>query len=53
MLNEYIFMLGLVRGRLSAIDQLSLENESLNREWGILSAIEDNLIRIIKITKER
>ena len=53
MLNEYVFMLGLIRGRLSAIDQISLEDDSLNREWGTLSTIEDNLINLIKLVKER
>ena len=46
-------MLGVVRNRLLEIDQISLEQDSYNAEWKELSAIEDNLIRLIKIEKDR
>jgi hypothetical protein len=50
---NYKLMLELVRMRLKEIDQISLEEDSYNNEWRELSAMEDNLIRLIKITKER
>lgn len=49
----YQAMLISVRHRLKCIDQISLEDETFNAEWKELSAMEDTLIRLIKITKER
>lgn len=49
----YETILYAVRARLKAIDQISLEVDTYNDEWKELSAMEDNLIRLIKITKER
>jgi len=49
----YEVMLGVVRVRLQDIDQISLEQDTYNKEWKELSAIEDGLIRLIKIEKER
>ena len=46
-------MLEIVRMRLTEIDQISLEDESFNAEWKELSAMEDGLIRLIKILKDR
>lgn len=53
MLDRYLMMLNTVRVRIKDIEQISLEHESYNSEWKELSATEDNLIRLIKITKER
>lgn len=52
-MSYYKLMLELIRDRLRKIDQISLEEESYNSEWKELSAMEDNLIRLIKIEKER
>ena len=49
----YEQMLAMVRHRLAEIDQISLEEDSFNEEWKELSAMEDSLIRVIKIIKER
>ena len=49
----YEAMLDTVRSRLTEIDQVSLEDEGYNKEWKELSAMEDCLIRLIKIEKER
>ena len=49
----YEQMLSDVRNRLKEIDQISLEQDSFNAEWKELSDIEDSLIRLIKIEKER
>ena len=46
-------MLAMVRHRLAEIDQISLEEESYNAEWKELSDIEQCLIRVIKIIKDR
>mgnify|MGYP003646782504 CR=1 FL=1 len=50
---NYEQMLKKIRIRLNEIDQLSLENDSYNKEWLELSKIEDGLIKLIKIEMER
>ena len=49
----YEIMLEAVRNKLTAIEQISLEQNSYNNEWKELSAMEDHLIRLIKIVRAR
>tara|TARA_R110000772_G_scaffold5454_4_gene19489 strand:+ start:4788 stop:4970 length:183 start_codon:yes stop_codon:yes gene_type:complete len=53
MTELYQSMLNHARVRLKEIDQVSLEQESYNSEWKELSAMEDTLIKLIKISKGR
>lgn len=46
-------MLEAVRNKLKAIEQISLEDESYNEEWLQLLVMQNSLIKLTKIVKER